>query len=171
MPYLSAIRIPVSLNSLFFKSMNDKLGCHCVGLWCDECSRLQCFCGDVIPPRKIAQESCGTACPGSTGKKCGGTWALDVYHGSGSADLGLWFTFFSLTPVVFVTIEAWLYPCVLGSSVLTPMGCFEDNKDRVWPHGVNSLVRNSPELCQAVCTGFKYAGVERGLVLLLLVFT
>ena len=45
----------------------------------------QCFCGSKIAERakKISYRRCNRNCPGKRNQKCGGTWAMNVYSGSG----------------------------------------------------------------------------------------
>jgi len=92
-----------------------------------------CFCGNIIPPEKIADSNCNMKCNGAPEVNCGGWWALEIFD---------------------TKLEQ--------KQHVVRVGCYRDKGVRTLgiTHWVFS--RNSPAVCIAACRqkAYKYAGPE-----------
>ena len=118
----------------------------------------QCFCGTEIAKRgkKISYRKCNRNCPGKRNQKCGGTWAMNIYNGSGRPCEKDILIVWNISPIL--EIDLGKRPPVTRC----PLGCYKDQGRRLLPSSFVNLSRNSPRACANHCRreGYRFSGVE-----------
>ena len=56
--------------------------------------KTQCFCGKEMAERarRLSYRRCNMKCPGNRNRRCGGSWAMNIYQNSGSPCKNIAFT-------------------------------------------------------------------------------
>ncbi|KAG9017302.1 hypothetical protein FRB93_007415 [Tulasnella sp. JGI-2019a] len=122
----------------------------------------ECWCGSSMSS-SVSSSGCTSTCTGDSTKTCGGNWAISVYKltttTSTISSTAASSTVASST-AVSTTATTTTSSSTPTTSSWTSLGCYADQSARTLNGQTYSNSAMTPTMCEQLCTGYAYAGVE-----------
>ncbi|PPQ83225.1 LOW QUALITY PROTEIN: GH-71 [Psilocybe cyanescens] len=119
-------------------------------------SRNECFCSNTIRNGAVltSASDCNTPCVGNPTDTCGGVWRINIYKAGGSSSTSTTPTSTATSTTPTSTPTGW-----------STLGCVAEGTSgsrRALTAASFTQSNMTPQLCQGLCSGYQYAGVEAG---------
>lgn len=115
----------------------------------------ECYCGNTITNNQ-ASTGCTTPCLGDSTKTCGGGWAVYIYQYTTTSGPTTTSSVSTTTTSTSTTTTASAAP------TWTSLGCYADQNVRTLSGPSFTNTAMTPAMCESLCAGYTYAGVEFG---------
>ena len=105
--------------------------------------------------------NCNMMCPGNKKVRCGGSWSMNIYRGSGKPC-----KYSRVNKSFFKRLKNTLCNTQLTGSrprrIRCSLGCYKDDGKRILPKAFINIAKNTPRACAKHCRreGYSLSGVQ-----------